>query len=461
MSRYPRTQRRQVLNEQDYQNGLTAIIQRDYFPCLPALECDIALQDRREARDLPGAVAVRRAARALRTEHLMLEQEEQEQQLSSDGLLQIARPLSQESLTGYHLRVISDSSAEFEHVQNREILQQRQAFLSLSKDPYKDPSLMALSIALNGTRHPLVPSPLGPASDHFDPPFLGKPFPTSTEPYNSLFFVPEAHQKQGDSSPLWLTKTPEEMPPPERRNFVAFLPKNRVDKMIEPAATRFQTMELVVRRRKIQDWDVSSCNTEMSGAENSTDDASTDLDAPAEPLHIEQRRGRKRKKRELESLLHMTPRIVPGQGRVAENASPIITRGVVGATPIILGQETGSVGFKHESTFRMPEETERDIAAVKAQAKLAYHARRRPREAGSTFRLFARDALLSPAAKVLLTKTFHPPSARSASSFGTALRSSYTPITTSSCRSQIRSTVRHPRDDTVHNATPRIIGKDL
>ena len=463
-----RRQRRQILREEDYQNNLSQIIRRDYFPDLNELERDAALQTRREAGDFCGAVAVRRAARRLNAheESLAQQEEQEEHQLllledGGSGVRQVPRPLHRESLAGFHARVTSQDNAEFEQTQTLEIKERRrQEFLALTNTG-------ATSVPAQPTRsrHPLVPTPIPLASDQFNPPSAFPPLTGPSErqePQNSLFFVPEARQKQNDAqqTPLTLANAANDteeaqlalvqMPPPpaKKQDLVEYIPKAQLDKKIEPSATRFPKQQIIVRRQQQQDWDVRSDTT---GTDTSEHD--TDLDSPPAALHVEQRRGRKRKLREQESLVQMTPLIVP-------NASPIVTWGTVGGTPTVLPQPQGmdeSSGAE-ESSFRLPEESKRDLAAAEAQARVAHRARR-SKQAG-TPQVDARASLLSPAARALLQRSSRPMSARSASSFGSALRSSYT-TTTRSASGRMKSSAAARNRDSAHNVTPRIHANGL
>jgi protein DGCR14 len=108
-----RGQRRQVLSEDEYTSTLSSIVQRDFFPDLPALEKQAAVLDRREAKDFKGAVAVRRAARRLVEHEESLKEQEEHDEHDLDphySVRKTARPLHRESVSGFHARVTSEDN---------------------------------------------------------------------------------------------------------------------------------------------------------------------------------------------------------------------------------------------------------------------------------------------------------------------------------------------------------------
>jgi protein DGCR14 len=127
--RQKRQQRREILSEEDYTSTLSSIIQRDYFPESNSLLHQNALLDRRLQGDVAGAVSVRRAARRL------MEQEEanaNQRRVDDEDLLSIssvseqprrkrARPLGDETVTGFHARVTNEDDHEFEKLQQEEV----------------------------------------------------------------------------------------------------------------------------------------------------------------------------------------------------------------------------------------------------------------------------------------------------------------------------------------------------
>lgn len=142
--RRPR-QRREVLTEEDYTATLSSIIQRDYFPESNILLHQDALLSKRLAGDVMGAVEVRRAARRL-MEHDVASQNQRllddndlvsirgadnrnnavvaVSSTNTDGSAKVrkrARPLGEETVTGFHARVTNEDDCEFETTQQREV----------------------------------------------------------------------------------------------------------------------------------------------------------------------------------------------------------------------------------------------------------------------------------------------------------------------------------------------------
>jgi protein DGCR14 len=109
-------QRRLVLSEEEYTSTLSSIVQRNFFPDLPDLERQAALLEKRSQGDVPGAVAIRRAARQLadHEEALAAQEEEDEDDLEEKNVRRRARPLHQESITGFHARVTNENDVDFD-----------------------------------------------------------------------------------------------------------------------------------------------------------------------------------------------------------------------------------------------------------------------------------------------------------------------------------------------------------
>jgi hypothetical protein len=496
-------QRRTVLTEEEYSAKLSAIIQRDYYPDLVELERQTAVNQRREEGDLAGALAVRRAARQLQQhEESMVEQErleeeealvltvptetasEQQQALVEHdgvggdgvGLRRTPRPLERESLTGFHARVTSEDNVAFEETQQKELEARRRERErangngSLLLGPTSKVTQSRSSIAA-------AASPFLLASDEF--------LPESNAPD---YFHNNCHD---DSCAL--------MPPPSAvdRNqreeiripkdaLVEYIPKaTGLQKKIEPSATRFPRPNTVVRRPEDSHFEGSDDDGDSSSSTECdySTDASTDLDAtPIRPIGQEQRQGWKRKRREQETLVQMTPLIVPGQH--GANESPLVTWGAVASTPVVLGQQSRQhddndvkveppryVEIKVEpprSSYSMPDQNPREQAAAVALGKLEERARK-SRSAGTP--ILDRNnkvSSMTPAAKAFLAKssnrnTGRPLSARSGSAFASALRSSYsrTPNSRSGrSASTTSSSVRQKKgrniDRSSRAATPRM-----
>ncbi|KAG7343992.1 nuclear protein Es2 [Nitzschia inconspicua] len=127
-------QRRLVLSEEDYTSTLSTIVQRDYFPQINELERQNALLECRLRGDVAGAVAVRRATRRLMghedaMEAQRLKDDEDVITLENGNKTCIRkrpRPLSEETLTGFHARVTNEDNEEFDSNLRQEIQSHRE-----------------------------------------------------------------------------------------------------------------------------------------------------------------------------------------------------------------------------------------------------------------------------------------------------------------------------------------------
>ena len=427
-----RPQRRQILSEEDYQETLTQIVRQDYFPDLPELEKQVAVQNKRAQGDLPGAIAVRRAARQLQQQQEVWQEREREEERNAlennRGVRTVPRPLHRESLTGFHARVTSEDNAEFARVQQQELQetrQQRQKWLALTDSRSACQTNKNSNLPL--LRDSTTRTPLLLASDQFNPPLEDRQerhAPVQAE--NSLFFVPNALVQQDEDQPQAQLLMP---PPPNVKQsaylstnhaLVEYIPKERLEKKIVPSATRFPKPQPTI----LSKLSVSHLEPDTSDEEGATrtdgnnhyyseTDASTDLDAPAPSIQIERLQGARKRRREMETLVQMTPLIVPGQAtsnhhRGQDNASPIVTWGSIGGTPLVLAGRGEGVdrslteddSFMDDGeSFRMPEESSREKAAARAQAKLEERARK------SRAAAKPKSKQLSSAALTLLSKT--------------------------------------------------------
>jgi len=452
-SQQPQRQRRAVLSEEEYTSTLNDIVQRDYFPDLPSLRRQAAVLEKRAVGDVAGAVAIRRAARQVEEHEQALAQEEleTEQDVGPDHLRKVPRPLHRETVSGFHARVTSEDNAEFDATQRQEVHANRarlQQVFSLQ--------ITNGTVRGEGSETPLL------ASDKFNPSphrIAATEWTNYETGANGLFFNPQ-HVIAGDdetSQQKLLTNGDSKvsaenqlMPPPPpvkrssetssaivlKQDMVEYVPKNQVEKRIEPSQTRFPA---VVSLPPTQQLTPGYSSTDYST------EASTDLDAPMLPVSVERQARVKRQRREQETLVAMTPQIVPG--RSAGNESPIVTWGNVSATPMVLG----GVDDVSEKTFRLPAESDRDHAARRAEATLE-KARRKTKQRSTKNAATPLDhmtASLTPAARSLLNKSSirRPESVRSSSAFGSALRSSYTPK---------RSSTSSLKRDCAGKATPRI-----
>lgn len=408
---------RSVLPEEEYQKSLSEIIQRDYFP-------DLGLLEREDASRLPEST---------KNDHEAANRNEDENKSA-------ARSLGRKTLTEFHFSATSEDNASLEQQMGRDKQTRMEKAQRLLEPPPPRPQRRP---------HPALPSPLPLASDDFtDPPWRKNL--SKVERRDTLIDVPEPvavertanHQNQGNAAQQQAL-----MPPPPAKHVVEYVSKTS-ERSIQPEATRFPDQPIAIPKPLAEEWDVSS--------ESSDSEASTDLDDDDSDYNIEaaKRRGRKRKEQERETLVQMTPLLHPG-------ASPITTWGTVGGTPLVLGperaQQRGSAAppvrkkaeesLNHDSvaavaSFRMPPISSREQAAEAAQARIAHRVRRSRQP----------PALSAAAKRLLHHKTLNRPmSARSASAFGSALRSSYT----SAPRSARRTVERSERaQDTAYRATP-------
>lgn len=452
-------QRRAVLSEEEYMSTLSDIVQRDYFPDLPSLRRQVAVLDRRAVGDVAGAVAIRRAARQLEEHEQSLAEEEvdAEQDVDPDRLRKTPRPLQRESVTGFHARVTSEDNDEFDQMQRQEVKENRQRLQQVFSNRITNGTDRQ-----QGSETPLL------ASDQFSAPIhriSASEWKNTETGTNGLFFNPkyvvpvETSERKlitnvsGDASadaerllmppPARVQKTNEELGNSSalvrREDMVEYVPKYASEKQIEPSQTRFPSRIMLPPP------------PQRPATDSSTDystEASTDLDSPMLPLSVERQAAKKRRKREQETFVSMTPLLVPG--RSAGNESPIITWGTVSGTPMVLGGMDTFEAVVAQKSFVLPPESDRDNAARKAESKLEMAKRKTLKN--HRCRMTPMDhmtASITPAARSLLAKTTPQPhsSVRSSSAFSTALRSSYTPK---------RKTNQSSSRDHAGKATPRI-----
>ena len=431
MSETRRKQRRRVVSEDAFTSTLSTIVQRDYFPDLLELQKKVSVSSRRAAGDFAGAVAVRRAARLLEKFEEKCAQQEENDEINVDSKrMRLApRPLHRETLTGFHARVTSEDNHDFEETQRREIIENRERLKDIFSQKYR---------TIKNAQLEVDPTPVL-ASDQFVGTQHRIDAPKNTSLGNSLFFAPDHSRNYNDhvlnksSLNLENGSTSDDamdmrlMPPPSRKpktglfsSFIAkhelveFIPKQIVEKRIDPSQTRFTTV-----------INFPPSAFPFNGGDSSSTDysteASTDLDGVSAPLSVERCAKTKRQKRDLQSLVAMTPTIVPGRG--GEPASPITTWGTVCSTPIILaGIDTGM-------SFNLPDESSRDKVARVAEAKLVRQKNAAKASVASTKLGLNHVTALTPAANALLAKMTPAgsSSARSGRAFGCALRLSYTP----------------------------------
>lgn len=493
-SRAKKRQRRYVVSEEAYTSTLSTIIQRDYFSDLSQLQLRAAVLAHRDAHDVAGAVAARRAARKIQShEEKLKELETQEEENMEDGIRRTARPLHRENLTGFHNRVTSEDNAEFHQVQRKEIRANEERLEALFK-PVSN--LQQLRLLKSNGEEEDCPYP-ALASDEYNPP-CSKFEWKQPDARNGLFFVPNPSNKTNNhhgndglkllqnSSALQESKNNVRafMPPPSPNNkqsvvssvpinakqfLVEYVPKSRIKKKIEPSQTRFPpspatTAENPLALRTKPSPDDSAIES------NYSTDASTDLESDGRSLSVERRTLARRLDIDKGAFVSMTPLVVPGYTDKAE-ASPIITWGTVVGAPLLVAKEGKDAILQQNKTssFRLAEESCRGMAARQAtlsleqrisRAKSAISTRTSQKEdckrrRGEDRVTAKRDeSTFGPAAKSLLAKMSkkrNQTSARSASSLGFALRSS----NTQQRGRNGSSSVSRLRDSATYRATPR------
>ena len=522
-------QRRLVLTEEDYTSKLSSIVERDYFPDVSKLERQNALLNRRLEGDVPGAIAVRRASRRL-IEHedavaARREEDDYDVVVGSETARCVSvigsqttytgrpirkrpRPLEEETLTGFVARATNEDDHEFDSNLKQDLKDNRQRISEFYGLENKNSSSDAKSP--ESSTHNLR---LEMASDDFAPEsnrikwnkpgirngLFFNPTPINNIPSRKSYGAIE-HEKEllkGSSSASSVSKEERSlMPPPskqqtsgmlsigygERKNnahlskseLVQYIPKHNLEKKIQPNATRFPSkgsfMSTIgsngngIITTKETEPESDSDTDYMS----STSGASTDLDVPLRPVEEERRRFQRKQKSDRRSYVAMTPQIIPGAG----NESPITTWGSIDGTPMVLsGRDETIVEPPSPSPFRMPDKSERERAASKAELWLARRAKRARSSMSSsssstikkrkTSSLEAkRPGSLTPAALSLLekAKSTRP---QSAGAFVSALRTSYTPrlhpsSSSTSSLKHSRKTSKTRKRDHAFNTTPQI-----
>jgi protein DGCR14 len=496
----PSKQRRKVLPEEEYTSTLTSIVQRDYFPALPELQRHAAILERRAQGDVAGAVAVRRAVRRLQQheEALAAEEEEQEYDLDSSHnnagpVRRRARPLHQESISGFHSRVTTEDDEEFDSNQKKEITENRERLEKLFR-----PNTETVPLLTNNNNNM--------ASDQFqaEPNRIAATEWNNNTVRNGFFFNPTPLRNQtsqestsaaaAESVKLIANGSKEKsisssssqlalMPPPARpevpgkhqltnivpkHQLVEFIPKQILEKRIEPSRTRFPTNHQIIPLPRETGRGLVPTSDLDSETDGSITDASTDLDAPVRPVDEERRRELRRRERNQQSYVAMTPLIVPG---TTGNESPIMTWGTVDSTPLVLsGRE--SAEETRQSSYSLAGENERERAARRAEKDLLTKRSKRAKTTTTTTRQPSQNRVaasskrgrhstpsLTPAALALWKKTtgqITPSRARDA--FASSLRSSYTPKLQSKSSSSVSrgsgvSSRKRPADN-AFNATP-------
>lgn len=418
-------QRRDVLSEEEYTSTLSSIVQRDYFPDLPNLEKQAAVLTRRQLKDFKGAVAVRRAARQLQNhEDNLAEQEEiEENSLDGGNLRKRPRPLNRESIGGFHARATSEDNHEFEQNLQNELRAKKNRIEDVYRNSFP---LLENGDMQRGSETPLL------ASDQFNAPNNNIKTHINPKLDNGFFFTPQLQNNQDDegleTKLLKNNAGKSDMPPPLRvsksdmkalkQHLIEYRPKNSLDKYIEPLQTRFATVKMIAFQKKTGNGD------DFSTTDYSTD-ASTDLDAPVLPIYLESKKSARKKIKELDTLVAMTPLLEP-----RDDSSPITTWGVVSSTPLVVGGHNSIL----PPSFDFPDRSSREKAAKEVEEKIAKRRAKIPSIQRKTQNevatpLMNRIASLTPAARSLFHRLAPPKkcSVRSSSAFANALRKSYTP----------------------------------
>jgi protein DGCR14 len=430
------------------------IIQRDYYPSLTDLERQSAVLERRLHGDVPGAVAVRRAARKLANhDEALAQQEEEDEHDLIDGARKQPRPLHLENLTGFHARATNEDDHEFDSQQKQEVQANRERLEELFRPPKNDTKMIEMSDL---------------ASDQFLPESNRTTDYQQPNMRNGLFFSPTPLLKGGNDegsgesqtlltnggttdSNLQLTMPPPPSKQPSKTKsapklaLVEYIPKHSLEKNIEPSQTRFPAKIVPYgASRVVLDTKVRR----HSDTEDLSTDASTDLDAPLRSIGDERKRRERKNTKDHQSYVNMTPLLVPGAG----NQSPITTWGTVDSTPLVIsGNENPDDGFhstSSKSSFSVAAESGRERAARKAENELERRAKRaRSTMTGSQDK---HSGTLTPAAMSFLEKHGRSTS-RQKDAFASALRGSYTPKVRSLREG---SSKRRSARDHAHNATP-------
>jgi len=320
---------------------------------------------------------------------------------------------------------------------------------------------------------------------------------TSTQTDTSLMPPPSQSSQQTIISSVPAT-TSSAITSSERRALVEYTPKHTLEKTIEPSKTRFPVSREIATC--LQEHRIITTLERLRNRKDSKDsdteystDASTDLESDGRSLEAERLARARRQKREQESFVNMTPVIVPGNNTRLGDESPIVTCGTVAGTPLLIrpveanGDEEEK-DHKLSSNFNVADESDRDVAARVAMATLEQRkaraqgnnhsygsitaaissrkARDKPSKSRSKTRpasssIHQRDiSSFSPAARSLLAGTSSQKRAlnvRSASSFASALRSSYTPQQRpGGSRLRGPSSNSLSRKDHVYGETPRL-----
>ena len=290
-------------------------------------------------------------------------------------------------------------------------------------------------------------------------------------------------------------------------NLVEYIakPSHDKEKRIVPSQTRFPYQSVSKLSHSLSSsmtHDTTYHRADSySEVESSSDYNPTDLDEPVGSIDFERRQRKRKLDRERNTLVAMTPLIIPGQELYTRdttavslsnhgNSSPIMTWGQVASTPMVVGGSssvaiTTNLNLSHDNsemkTFVFAKEDPNEKMARIAEAALAKKAQRYKEastsrtkalwtdndeisvnssstRASSSHAIMSRLKTLTPKAQLLLkglssssknSSSITTPRSRSA--FGTALRESY---------GSILSTRHKDKDSRTHTHTKNISLKD-
>ena len=503
-------QRRQIISEEEYTSSLESIIQRDYYGDVPDLQLKLAVLDRRSQNDHDGAVRVRRTARRIQEQQQQLVEQDtiHEQCLDEHGLRVTARPLLQEDLTNFHHRVTSEDNVEFDRYQEQEISSHRKKLewkYQTPADPTKGDS--------DQNARALMPPP---STIPFRKSNCGDITSMTTSATATSTTIPpttSSSSRKSVSAGEEMMSSQQPQQQQQQQYLVEYIPKTHLEKKIVPAQTRFPMSQMIAtclqdhRRCRQQQRATSSSsslalerhihNNKQSGNNNNNNnnnksnngsdteyysdtDASTDLESTGGDLHQERQAYARRKQRELETFVNMSPLVTPGmssvedegvadcsiEGADAEGEVPFVSSFQRKPTGKSLVREQDFSAKRISTTsFTLSEENERDKAAKAAsllleqrKARVASNTKssdvrggrnhntkkspsiiskpRSKRKPTNSSNNMSGISSFSPAAMALFAKSSKEQNftARSRNSFASALRSSYTPQRASSKR---------------------------
>jgi hypothetical protein len=475
-----------VLSEEDYQRNLNEVIQRQFFPDLVDLQTAATLQQRREAGDVAGAVAIRRAARQIRQHDEYLQEREHEQDSRQTSLRSEPRPLHLETLTGFHARVTSEDNADFEQMQSEEVKQaliDRSQMLLLthfdSRNRHNNPQPQHLPPGDDQSSMLLASDAFRAPPSSIRPPDAKKEEDAAATALveNNLFFIPLSKENSGDDQQEHSNRLL--MPPPPASGLISnqpllaapsssslsisiplppaalveYIPKHQIEKRIEPANTRFPAPYPLLSspppfgtHLEMSDTD----GTSSSVGASTPSDADTDLDhdsvdASSSRLGYLRQQGQKRRARELQTIVPDDPPVLPDDSSsVGRWKNPHQNEDEEGERrrrrpPPPIPATTPSV-----AVFRLPPTSSREIAAERAHEILQERSRTANRSKSINLHLSS-DTAMGPAA--LLSTRSVSSSRRAAadgsvgshSTLGRALRAAYGGDGGSSAASSVRS----------------------